>query len=87
MQNDHGFKTYQLQKKSIFQQLIAKIPNFANFRQNNIVFALKKGKKKAFINYLSLEKMNFTDFGRNNSVFMQKMFIVQQLISNFADFL
>ena len=42
-QNGHGFKKYQLWKKFIFWQLVAKITNFTDIRQNNM---LKQKKKK-----------------------------------------
>ena len=32
MQNDCGFKRYHVQEKFIFQQLVAKFANFADFR-------------------------------------------------------
>ena len=46
MQNEHKFQNYQLQKKFIFRQLVKKIVNFADIRQNNSVFMEKKKKKK-----------------------------------------
>ena len=36
--NDRGFKKYQLHKKFIYRQLISKIGNFDDIRQNNSVF-------------------------------------------------
>ena len=47
VQNDCGFKKYQLWKKFIFWQLVAKISNFTDIRGNNEVFMQKK-KKRAF---------------------------------------
>ena len=38
MQNDHQFKKYQLLRKFIFQQLVAKIANFVYIRQNKSIF-------------------------------------------------
>ena len=35
-QNHRGFKNYQFRKKFIFWQLVAKISNFADIRQNNV---------------------------------------------------
>ena len=46
MQNDHGFNKYQLQKKFIFWQFVAKIANFADIR-NNSTF-MQKEKKHVF---------------------------------------
>ena len=46
--NDYGFKKYQLRKKFIFWQLVAKIANFTDIRQNNSIFAKKKKEKHLF---------------------------------------
>ena len=47
-QSDSGFKKYELWKKSIFQQLNREVANFANIKQNNTIFAQKKGGRNSF---------------------------------------
>ena len=46
--NDFGFKKYKLWKKSIFRQLNTEVANFANIKQNNTIFAQKKGGRNSF---------------------------------------
>ena len=48
MQGDREFKKYQLWKKFLFQQLVAKITHFANIRQNNSILTQKEKKKHPF---------------------------------------
>ena len=51
MQNDGEFKKYQLHKKFMLQQLVAKVANFANIRGNNRV--LMERKKNAHFKTIS----------------------------------
>ena len=46
MHNDSRFKKYQLRKKFTFWQLVAKIANFLDIRQNKSVITQKKKKKE-----------------------------------------
>ena len=48
MQNNREFKKYELQKKSIFQQLDKKISNFAGIRRNNKSIYAEEKKNCAF---------------------------------------
>ena len=60
MENDRGFKKFQLQKKFIIQQIVKKIAKFFNIRQNNSIFTQKE--KKKHLKSMSQEITNITNF-------------------------
>ena len=92
MQTDHGFKKYQLQKKFIFMQLVAKIDNFADIRQNNCISEQKKksvhfktnSREKSQIFQIFEELQKIVHFKVNQP---QKKLIIRLFISISADFL
>ena len=63
MQNDRGFKKYQLQIKFIFQQLVSKIINFVDIRRNGNVCVKKN---LTFKNYQLPEKIMFPELLMKN---------------------
>ena len=59
-------------EKVHIRQLVAKIANFEDIRQNNSVFTQRK-KNAHFKTTKAREITNFTDFRRNGSVLTQKI--------------
>ena len=84
-----------LQKKFIFHQLSAKLTNFDDIRRKS-VFTQKKEKNAHFKTINHKKSRSLSIFAKivaylhKNRAFKinqpQEMFIIQQLISNFADF-
>ena len=64
MLNHQGFNKYQLQKKFILQQLVAKITNFTDIRRNNINFPPPPKKQNKTTSVLKLPIARNLEFYR-----------------------